>query len=81
MLLLLCCCLLITKLLTKVTDTLAYSGIPYADECISDANESCLSLELLNPNTNNIASNMLDLPLPLGPMIHVKCLSNGPMIC
>ena len=67
--------------LTNVTDTFAYYGIPYADECINDANESCLSLELLNPNTNNIASSILDLPLPFGPIIHVKWLSNGPITC
>ncbi len=67
--------------LTNFTETFASSGWPYAEEWINEASESCLSLEILNPKTNNIASNILDFPFPFGPIIQVKWSLKGPMIC
>ena len=64
-----------------MTLTEALSGWAKAEWWIREAKLSCLSLVDLNPNTNKTASMILDLPLPLGPIMQLKWVSKGPRVC
>ena len=47
---------------------------------MSEARLSCRNLLDLKPKTKRTASMMLDLPLPLGPMMQLKWGSKGPRV-